>query len=70
MIEQLLFDASHLNEAFLVVVYTKQNQQNEFKEYLGQKRKNYFIFLPQSRIDIFVLWYPIQLEFLNFFVIL
>jgi hypothetical protein len=26
--------------------------------------KNYFIFLPQYWIDIFVLWDPIKLEFL------
>jgi hypothetical protein len=29
--------------------------------------KNYFIFLPQSWIDIFILWLPNKLEFLYLF---
>jgi hypothetical protein len=34
--------------------------------YMG-RGKNYFIFLPQSRIDIFVLFNPIKLNFLKLF---
>jgi hypothetical protein len=48
-----------MNKIFFKVKLLKK--KIKMRKYMG-RGKNYFIFLPQSWIDIFVLWYSIKME--------